>query len=107
MANTRRRWTEEEDKILVQAIKANPHNKAEAFRQASTEMDRDEKSCANRWYKQLSNEYSKHYVGSLFTMIGYYSRLDNRTVNRKDVHITPIESSETLWSKIKRLFGIK
>lgn len=28
MANTRTKWTKEEDEILVQAIKANPHNKA-------------------------------------------------------------------------------
>lgn len=107
MANTRRKWTKEEDEILVQAIKANPHNKAEAFRQASTKMDRDAKSCSNRWYMQLSNEYSKHYVGSLFTMVGHYSRLDNRTSNREGVHITPTKNSRGLWSKIKKLLGIK
>lgn len=108
MKSTRKRWTKEEDEILVQAIKANPHNKSEAFRLASIELtDRDETSCSNRWYKCLSNEYSKHYVGSLFTMIGHYSRLENRTINRENALITPTKNPRGLWAKIKLLLKLK
>ena len=103
----RTRWTTEEDKILVQAIKANPHNKAEAFRYAATKLEnRDARSCSNRWYMQLSNPESKHYVGCIFTMIGIASRLDNRTSNREGVHITPVKTKRGLWSKIKTLLGL-
>lgn len=107
MANTRTRWTKEEDEILVQAIKANPHNKAEAFRYVATKLaNRDVKSCENRWYKQLSNPESKHYVGCMFTMIGVSSRLDNRTIDREEVHIKPKQIKKGLWEKIKTLLGL-
>ena len=101
------KWTEEEDKILVQAIKANPHNKQEAFRQAATKLEnRAEKSCSNRWYMVLSNPKHEKYVGCMFTMVGVTSRLDNRTVNRNKVHITPEKSKKSLWAKVKALLGI-
>lgn len=107
MANTRTRWTKEEDKILVRAIKANPHNKEKAFRKAATKLkNRDAKSCSNRWYKMLSNPESKHYVGCMFTMIGIASRLDNRTLNREGAHVTPVKTKKSLWSKIKELLGL-
>ena len=93
MANTRTRWTKEEDKILVRAIKANPHNKEKAFRKAATKLkNRDAKS--------------KHYVGCMFTMIGIASRLDNRTLNRECAHVTPVKTKKSLWSKIKELLGL-
>lgn len=107
MTETRTRWTKEEDKILVKAVKANPHNKAQAFRYAATKLEnRDAKSCSNRWYMQLSNPESKHYVGCMFTMIGHATKMDNRTINRKYVHITPEPIKEGLWSKIKKLLGL-
>ena len=42
MAETRTRWTKEEDEILVQAIKANPHNKAQAFKIAAEKVNHSE-----------------------------------------------------------------
>lgn len=106
MANTRTRWTNEEDEILVQAVKANPHNKAQAFREASNKLGRNPKCCSNRWYMQLSNPESSHYVGCLFTLVGVSSKLDNRTVNRENVHITPTKTKKGLWAKVKALLGL-
>lgn len=106
MANTRTKWTKEEDKILVQAVKANLHNKSKAFRAASKKVNHNEVSCSCRWYSQLSNPESKHYVGCMFTMIGIASRLDNRTSNREGVHVTPIKTKRGLWNKIKVLLGL-
>lgn len=101
------RWTKEEDEILVQAIKANPHNRLEAFRQAATKLEtRDTKSCSNRWYGALSNPENKAYVGCMFTMLGISSRLDNRTSNVEGVHITPTKSTKTIWNKIKKFLGL-
>lgn len=51
MANTRTKWTKEEDEILVQAIKANPHNKAKAFREVAEKVNHSEICCSGRWYK--------------------------------------------------------
>lgn len=106
MANTRTKWTKEEDEILVQAIKANPHNKAKAFREAAEKVNHSEKCCSGRWYKVLSNPEHKKYVGCMFTMIGVASKLDNRTVNRDKVHITPTKTKKGLWAKVKALLGL-
>lgn len=106
MAETRTRWTKEEDEILVQAVEANPHNKSQAFREASEKVGRSVKCCSNRWYQALSNPTSKHYVGCMFTMVGAASKLDNRTVNRDGAHITPTKTPKGLWSKIKKLLGL-
>lgn len=102
----RNRWTAEEDEILVQAIKANPNNKREAFRIASQEVEHNEKSCAARWYKVLSNPYHKKYVGCMFTMVGVSSKYNNRTVYRSDSKIHPTRIRRNLWDTIKKLLGI-
>lgn len=102
----RTKWTVEEDEILVRAIKANPHNKAKAFREVSEKVGRSDKCCSNRWYQVLSNPKHKSYVGCMFTMVGVSSRLDNRTVNREKVHITPTKTKRGLWAKIKDLLGL-
>jgi hypothetical protein len=101
-------WTKEEDEILVQAIKANPHNKQEAFREAASKLPlRDTISCQNRWYGILSNPHNKHYVGCLFTMIGRVSRLDNRNIYKDNSATLPIPMKVSMWTKIKKLLGLK
>jgi hypothetical protein len=104
---TYHRWTKEEDEILVQAIKANPHNKKKAFEYAETVLPlRDAKSCENRWYKFLSNPESKHYVGCVFTMLARASRLDNRVIYSDNSLNPPKPMKVGIWSKIKKLLGL-
>ena len=102
----RTKWTKEEDEILVQAIKANPHNKTQAFKAAASKVNHSEASCASRWYVRLSNPNNKNYVGCMFTMVGAASKLDNRTINREGVHITPTKTKKGLWAKVKALLGL-
>lgn len=106
MANSRIKWTTEEDKILVQAIKNSPHNKSQAFRKAATKVNHSAKCCASRWYKVLSNPEHKKYVGCMFTLLGAASRFDNRIIYREDVHVTPTKIKKNLWSRIKTLLGL-
>lgn len=101
-----KRWTKEEDKILVQAIKANPHNKAEAFRSVSKKLDRTEGAISYRWYNYLSNPESKYYIGCMFTMIGHSTRMNNRTISNKHTHINPTPIKKGIWGKIKKLLGL-
>lgn len=52
MAESRKRWTKEEDNILVQAIKANPHNIKEACKYVATKLEgRTSNACYKQWYK--------------------------------------------------------
>lgn len=106
MKTTRNKWTKEEDEILVQAVKANPHNKTQAFRETALKVNHSIYCCSNRWYGILSNPNNKNYVGCCFAMVGNNSKLGNRTVNRQGVHVKPTKSSLTIWSKIKKLLGL-
>lgn len=40
----------------------------------------------------------------MFTMVDVSSRLDNRTVNREKVHITPTKTKRGLWTKDKGFY---
>ena len=53
MANNKK-WTKEEEEILVQAIQANPHNISEALRTANATINRSFKACQFHWYGVLS-----------------------------------------------------
>jgi hypothetical protein len=105
--STKQRWTKQEDKILVQAIKANPQNKAKAFRIASSKVNRSVSACTFRWYYFLSNPESKYYVGCMFTLLGHTSKLENRVVNKVNSKITPEPIKKSIWTKIKNILNIK
>lgn len=101
------KWTKEEDNILVQAVKANPHNKAQAFRQASKEIHRSFGACCQRWYSVLGNPENKKYVGTCFTMLGEASSLCNRSIHRYGVHVIPMRHKKSIWETIKNLLNLK
>lgn len=101
-----RRWTEEEDKILVQLVKEYPHNKVTAFREAGIKLDRPEKGCRNRWYCALSNPEHPKYVGCAFTMLSRKTKFDNRTQYTEHNITAPEPMPETLWNKIRRFLRL-
>ena len=37
---TLRKWTNDEEKVVISKVEANPYNLQKAFREASTEIDR-------------------------------------------------------------------
>lgn len=105
MANNRR-WTEEEDKILVQLIKEHPHNKLQAFREVAIQLNRSETSCLNRWYKALSNPEHPKYVGCAFTMLSRKTKFDNRTQYTEHNITSPEPMQESLWRRIGRFLRL-
>ena len=50
----RKYWTDEENKVLVQAIEAYPQNISKAFREVSKDLNRTEAACRVHWYKVLA-----------------------------------------------------
>ena len=64
MANNKK-WTKEEEEILVQAIQANPHNISEALRTASATMNRSFKACQFHWYGVLSPKDKPNFVATI------------------------------------------
>lgn len=96
------RWSEEEDNILTLAVTAEAHNKNKAIEKVLPKLNnRTKAAAAFRWYYVLSNPEHPKYVGSMFTMVCAATRLDNRTIYRKDSRIIPIENKKNFWYKIK------
>ena len=97
------KWTDEENKILVQAITANPHNLSEAIREASKSLNRTTKACKQHWYLALSPKNNPTKVGISFVSVGSNSVYKNRK-NSGTAILKPEKS--TLWSRIKKFLGL-
>lgn len=97
------KWTDEENKILVQAIAANPHNLSEAIKEASKKLNRTYKACKQHWYVALSPKNNPTKVGISFISIGSEPIYKNR--KNSGIAISKSEKS-TLWSRIKKFLGL-
>lgn len=103
---TRRRWTNEENNILVQAITANPHNIKEACRHAATKLEgRTIVACSTHWYRESSSMNNTTKLGVSFMTVGSKTIYKNRKNNSENSKIKP--QSFTLWSKIKNFLRLK
>lgn len=103
-----KKWTAEDDKILVEAVKDNFNNLQKGFRKVAEKLDRTTSAVANRWYTALSNPEHKAYVGSS-CFIGFSK--DKIYKNRKNYceeysKHEPEKTAPSLWSKILKLLGI-
>ena len=102
MANNKK-WTKEEEEILVQAIQANPHNISEALRTTSATINRSFKACQFHWYAVLSPKDKPNRIGISFVSIGPNTVYKNRK-NSGTSTVQPEKS--TIWSRIKRLLKL-
>lgn len=99
------RWTAEEEEILVQAVKANPQNLSQAFRNASEQLPfRTYASVALRWYRRLNNPESPHYIGTCFVLLSSNKKSINSKVDNTQTKTT--KNKISIWKKIKKLLGI-
>lgn len=103
MNSRKPRWTEEEDKTLIEKIKKSPHNISSAIRETTRVLNRTYAACEQRWYTVLSNPSSKKYAGVLFTGVGYTSIYPNRKDNRYDVTQKPIKTRISIIKRIKNI----
>lgn len=102
---TKKRWTNGENNILVQAITANPHNITEACRYASTQLEgKTPSACIFHWYKALAPAKNPTKVGITFMAIGPETVYKNRK-NSGNTFVKP--ERNTLWTKIKKFIGLK
>ena len=102
---TRKRWTTEENNILVQAITANPHNIKEACRYAATKLEgRTPKACELHWYEVIAPANNLTKLGVSFLAVGSKTIYKNRK-NSGNSTVQP--EKNTLWDRIKKLIGLK
>ncbi len=103
-----KKWTTEEDEILVKAVKDNFDNLQKGFREVAKELNRTISAVKQRWYSALSNPESKAYVGSS-CFIGF--GINKHYRNRKNYcaeysKLEPEKSNPSIWGKILKLLGI-
>lgn len=97
--NTRRRFTEEEDRLILSSIGEGPSNLARVFRAIATEIGRDPKSIANRWYRYLSKKDTNHKTNAAFMTYSSNKVNTNRKVARENTQ-QPIEVRRSKWRRI-------
>lgn len=99
-----KRWTDEENNILVQAITANPHNIKEACRQTATKIGRTPRACELHWYHVIAPANNPTKLGVSFLAVGPKTIYKNRKNSGSSI-VKPEKS--TLWAKIKKLIRLK
>ena len=88
-----KRWTEEEDKRLLQQIRVFPQNLSKCFIIVSEVIGRSPGACAARWYTHLS----KDPANAVFLTVSSKHKIMNRK-NGKGVR-----SSASLFQRILKL----
>lgn len=98
--STLRKWTEDEEKVVISKIEENPNNLQKAFREASLEIGRAHAAIEYRWYQGGLRERS----GKPFMAYGRKGTLNS---NRKNVSSnTPDNTIRTRKSKWRRILDI-
>lgn len=95
--NTLRKWTEDEEKVVISKIEENPNNLQKAFREASLEIGRTRAAIEYRWYQGGLRERS----GKLFMIYGRKGTLNS---NRKNVSSktsdNTIRARKSKWRRV-------
>lgn len=98
--STLRKWTEDEEKVVISKIEENPNNLQKAFREASLEIGRTPAAIEYRWYRGGLRERS----GKLFMTYGRKGTLNS---NRKNVSSKTSDNTiRTRKSKWRRILDI-
>ena len=98
--STLRKWTEDEERVVISKIEENPNNLQRAFRKASLEIDRTPVTIGWKWYQGGLREKS----GKLFMTYGRKGTLNS---NRKNVSSKASDNTiRTRKSKWRRVLDI-
>lgn len=103
--NTRKRWTNDEEQVVISHVKANPNNLSKAFREASLELQgRTVCAITFHWYKDsTASRALKDRCGHCFLTYGGKSL----NINRKNVHVNTSDNTITLsMDKLQQILDI-
>lgn len=90
MNGTHRKWTEEEDRLLLQHIKNSPQNLSRCFLAVSEATGRSSKAVAAHWYNTLSKNSD--------TVCFFTASSHNVSKNRKNG--TGTQCTRTIWQRL-------
>lgn len=104
MANGRK-WTQEEDEALVQAVTTTSYNLHKCFVTVAAQIDRTPVAVFHRWYRytRFTSEGRK----AMFT-VGKDSTYGGKNYTpRGRVKPTNTTKSNSLWNRLLKILGIK
>lgn len=94
-------YTEEEDRVIISEIAETPYNLEDAFRRASTQINRTPGAISMHWYSTLRRKDNCIFM----TVSG-----KKCTVNGKNVVIlennNTTNTGNSIWDRIKRFLGL-
>jgi hypothetical protein len=88
-----KRWSDEENQILLRQIDAFPHNLAKCFTIVAEQTGRSKSACAAHWYTKLSKDPN---VWKFVTLSAHHC-----SRNRKNGIGT--ESDGSIWNKVLKI----
>lgn len=103
---TKRRFTKEEDSLILSTVAENPHNLSKCFREIAIKINRDPKSIENRWYHYLSKKDSNDKTNTIFVTVGKKSVNYNRKTAMENTQ-QPEKQRSGIWKTIFKLFFSK
>lgn len=95
---TRKKWTDEEEQVLISQVQQSPNNLSKAFKATGKLLRRSERSVTLHWYN------STRHNNTVFMTIGPKTR----NVNTKNtIKYDNTEKVETpIWRRILKLLGL-
>ena len=102
--STFRRWTDDEEQVVISKVKANPNNLSKAFKEASSEIGRTVGSIRQHWYIKRGKKVAlKDRCGNCFLTYGGKSL----NINRKNVSINTSDNTITIsMDKLQKILDI-
>lgn len=101
----KRRFTKEEDSLILSTVAENPHNLSKCFREIAIKINRGPKSIANRWYHYLSKKDSNDKTNTVFITVGKKKAFLNRKIVPEGMPEESYKVRKSLWEKLKNLFS--
>ena len=95
---TYKRWTNDEEQVVINQVKANPQNLTKAFFLASEIIHRSPNSIALRWYLEL-----KEKSGIVFMTCSGKKTIANRKSVRENTTCEETKVTKSIWNKIIKL----
>jgi hypothetical protein len=101
--STKRKWTKEEEELLVKTVKANFHNLTSAFEEVANSTGRSKKAVRLHWYNKT------RLTSTCFVAVSQDTKMRNSKnyVPNCGHTKTPSTSNKTLWEKLKALLEWK
>lgn len=92
------KWTNREDKILLNNVRKNPDNLSKAFINTARLLNRTTTACKQRWYNKYANIPIENIEAICFTTLSSKTMSIN---NKNSKKAKKYKTNKNLWDKIK------